>query len=291
MRAGAAYTAKGDSPAVSGHPDYHLDVPLDMRPSFARSVADDGGFTNLVGVSEHSPSVREALLAKDGINPMEGATTVMKPRAVEVQRGDGEGSAKRGRGTVMSSRDVGLRDRAIKIQRQVGSGLEMDSNQKTFISDGTVAGLQRMNETRVRAVEDVKTGAAKTAAAALIMPPPEATYSAGPVTQLAPAAPKTKYRVTFMPPGGGKVRTTADDVIILSDALILVYDAAADSMYEPETTAPGTLLGIQIGDTVYRCLYSAWSGEHNSAVYLVFIVAESAPIAGAPVRPVVSEPL
>lgn len=284
MQRGEAFTARGDSPAPQ-QTNYHLDQPIEARAPFVPSVIQDGGLAVL-----HSPDTRtvnkDVMLAADQ-SDLKGTVT-MRPRAVDMHRGDGP--AKKGTGRRVDPEEVGLALRPITIQRQADvddMGVPLDSEgirPKTFISDGTSAGGHKIDTTRVLTIEDaeehVKTAAVassslvsegSTAAPQTLQPAQRLT----PVTETAPmpqAKPRQTHKVVFIPPGGGKIRAVVNDVILGERVLILVYDADSETSYEPPEASSDTPLKIQIGDKTLSCLYSDWSVEKDGALYLVFII-------------------
>ena len=284
-RQGMATTATGESPAVS-NPDYHTDQHIDRRQPFAKSAQDDGGLSMLVSPNERGASTREALLAADQ-SDVRGSVT-MKPRSVEVQRGDAK--AKRGSGAIMSSQDVGLASQPILIQRQadvddMGQPIDAEGiKPQVFVSDGTSAGGARID--RAGAVTEEESPIHKQAAAAATMAP--VTPSAVPegaktVVQTirpgaGPVAKTEKQRVIFTPPGGGKIRTNVDHVVIGNGIIILMYDANADTSYEPPAATAQDPIQLQIGDKQFKCLYNDWSAEDNGTLYLVLVTIPDPPV-------------
>jgi hypothetical protein len=297
---GEAFTALGDSPAVDPRTaNYHLDIPVDQRPAFAKSAREDGGLSVLATPNPLGGAAKSVLLAEDQSDLRQG-TVVARPRSLEMHKGNGP--AKPGSGVKVSSEDVGLALRPIMIQRQadvddMGVPLDPDGiRKKTFLSDGTSKGGRLIDETRKTTVEDaqVKQAAAVTppdntaalvAAAAAgdqaalialiekrLTPAPAAQLQPNAAAPMPVAKPVNRQRVVFMPDGGGKVRSQVDEVIIGNNILILIYDANADSSYEPPKSTAAAPLRLQIGDKQFSCLYADWSAEHGGKLYLVFIL-------------------
>lgn len=270
-----AVTATRESPgATTG---YHLDVPLEKRPAFAKSAAQDGGLVILDAPSPQSGSAREALLAANQDNAQQG-TVVMRPRAVEQMRG--EGKARRGVGVLVNPTDVGLAMQPILIQRQadvddMGQALDPEgARPQLFISDGTVAGARRIDESgSVIAGEapQLKTASPLEVAAAIPFTPGAAPQP-GPSSQGVIAVVQTpKQRLVYEPPSGGKIRASADDVIVSDKMILVISDANADTSYEPAPTGASAPIKLGIGTEVYEVMYGGWSAEKGGKLYLVFI--------------------
>lgn len=273
-----AVTASGESPGVTS--DYHMDQPIDRRQPFAKNAAQDGGLVILDAPSPLSGSAREALLASNQENQSgNGATVVMRPRAVEQQRGDGK--AKRGTGALVNPTDIGLALQPILIQRQadvddMGQALNPEGNQlQTFISDGTVAGARRIDESGSVIAQErptTKTGSAAAQAAAAV------PYTPGVPQRQAPlpipgvqVAQTPKQRIVYEPPGGGKIRASVDDIIVSERMILVIADATSDTSYEPSPNTKDTPIRLGIGTEVYDVLYGGWSAEKADKLYLVFI--------------------
>lgn len=311
LQRGEAFTASGESPAVdSASTNYHLDVPIAQRPPFARSISQDGGLAVLSSPNGLSATAKEALLAEQQEGWDESTSVVMKPRKVEMARGD---RAKPGTGVHISSEEVGLALRPIMIQRQadvdeMGAPLNPESfKTKTFLSDGTSKGGRRIDESGADSVEDAEareaagltkpTGAVAVAAENLAKalgvdipqggaealmallkqasPQPGKLIPSTPAPE-EPAMPATpKQRVVFSPPDGGKVRARVDDVIIGDTILILVYDADSDTTYEPGVAGKDAPIDIEVDSHHYTCMYGGWSAESNGRLYLVFVLIDT----------------
>jgi len=268
-----AITASGESPgATSG---YHLDVEVDKRPAFAKSAADDGGLAILDSPSPLAASAREALLASNQ-DDHAGASVVMRPRPVEQQRGDGK--ARRGNGVIVSSADVGLALQPIMIQRgadvdEMGQALDPAGREpQPFASDGTAAGGRRIDESGsvIAGAPQQKIaapGAAAAAAAAAIPHTPGAPVPAPGVH----VATTPKQRLIYEPPGGGRVRASADDVIVSDTMILVISDANADTSYEPVPTGKDAPIKLSVGTDVYEVMYGGWMAEKAGKMYLVFI--------------------
>lgn len=200
----------------------------------------------------------------------------------------------------MSSDDVGLALQPIKIQRQADvttTGQAYDAEgikPRTFISDGTVNGLDRINRGGAVTVEEAmaKTAAAAPAAQAApsgLQPRVPDSHASGETGASAPVqtgavmmpqvpqAQRKRQRVIFTPPGGGKIRTNVDHVVIGNGIIILMYDANADTSYEPPKAGAENPIGLQIGDKQFRCLYNDWSAEDEGTLYLVLVTVPDAP--------------
>ena len=292
-RGGMATNARGESPAVDARPDYHTDQPIDRRQPFAKSASDDGGLSMLASPNERGPSTREALMAADQSDVV--GAVAMKPRSVEVQRGDAK--AKRGSGAIMSSEDVGLALQPITIQRQADvddMGVAVDPEgikPKVFLSDGTSAGGQRID--RAGGITADEAATSKTAATMQPVETPAApTPSVEEVTQAAtktmqprsapvqepvmPAPARSKQRVIFTPPGGGKIRTNVEHAVIGDGIIILMYDVNAETSYEPPKADSKDPIQVQIGDKQFKCIYGEWSAEDNGTLYLVLMIVGDA---------------
>lgn len=276
-----ALTASGESPGAVG--DYHMDQPVDRRAPFAKSAAQDGGLVILDAPSHLAGSAREALLAANQ-DDKGGATVVMRPRAVEQQRGDGK--ARRGTGVLVNPTDVGLAMRPIMIQRQadvdeMGQALDPEGIiPHVFNSDGTVAGARRIDESGSVTVQErgaVKTGSPALAAAAAIPYTPGVQHQAQTQGQgVITVTPK--QRVVYEPPGGGKIRASVDDVIVSDKMILVIADATSDTSYEPSPTGRDAPIKLGIGTEVYDVMYGGWSAEKNDKLYLVFIrIPKAAP--------------
>ncbi|HPS76555.1 MAG TPA: hypothetical protein PLS53_00205 [Thermoanaerobaculaceae bacterium] len=266
-------TATRESPgATTG---YHLDVPLEKRPAFAKSAAQDGGLVILDAPSPQSGAAREALLAASQDNTQQG-TMVMRPRTVEQMRGDGK--ARRGVGVLVNPNDVGLAMQPILIQRQadvddMGQALDPEAAKpQLFISDGTVAGARRIDESGSVIAGETQQKTASPMQAAAAIPYTPAAVQAGPVSPGAPAVAQTpKQRLVYEPPSGGKIRASADDVIVSDKMILVISDANADTSYEPAPTGASAPIKLGIGTEVYEVMYGGWSAEKSGKMYLVFI--------------------
>lgn len=264
----AALTATGESPGAVG--SYHMEVDVERRPSFAKSAEEQGGLVILDAPSPMAASAREALLAANQ-DSMAGATPVMRPRAVEQQRG--EGKARRGNGVIVSSADVGLALQPIMIQRgadvdEMGNPLDPAGREpQPFNSDGTAAGGRRIDESGsvIAGAPQQKLASPALAAAAAIPHTPGAPAPGVHVVQ----APKT--RLIYEPPGGGKIRSSADDVIVSDKMILVISDANSDTSYEPAPTGKDAPIRLAVGTDVYDVMYGGWSAEKAGKLYLVFI--------------------
>jgi hypothetical protein len=267
--------------------EYHLDQHIDHRQASTPSVAESADALGIVTLQSPNPQgiAQEVLLAANQDGLPDGATVVMKPRAVEVQRGDGP--AKRGKGAVMSSRDLGLSERPILIQTcadvdKFGVPMNIDGfKPKVFASDGTAAGLQNINATQSVTNEDggevrVKAPVVKVAEEAPVMAErvPRAAPVA-PVVNVPPPKPPRR-RVVFMPADGSKVRSQVDDIILSPSIIILIYDADAETIYEPNPAGAKAPLQLQIDANSYQCIYGGWSAEKDNKLYFVFVIVPAA---------------
>lgn len=268
-----AITASGESPGVIS--DYHMDQPVDRRQSFAKNAAQDGGLVILDAPSPLAASAREALLASNQ-DSMAGASVVMRPRAVEQHRG--EGKARRGTGALVNPTDIGLALQPILIQRQadvdeMGQALNPEGIvPQRFISDGTVAGQRRIDESgSVIAPEPGQRVAKQASAAEAAAAVP---FTPGAPRQPAPGvivAASPKQRIIYEPPGGGKIRASVDDIIVSERMILVIADATSDTSYEPSPNTKETPIKLGIGTEVYEVLYGGWSAEKGDKLYLVFI--------------------
>jgi hypothetical protein len=267
--------------------EYHLDQHIDHRQASTPSVAESADALGIVTLQSPNPQgiAQEVLLAANQDGLPDGATVVMKPRAVEVQRGDGP--AKRGKGAVMSSRDLGLSERPILIQTcadvdKFGVPMNIDGfKPKVFASDGTAAGLQNINATQSVTRED---GGEVRVKAPVVKAAEEAPVMAERVPRAAPVAPVVsvpppkppRRRVVFMPADGSKVRSQVDDIIISPSIIILIYDADAETIYEPNPAGAKAPLQLQIDANSYQCIYGGWSAEKDNKLYFVFVIVPAA---------------
>lgn len=263
-----AVTASGESPGVTS--SYNLDVPIDKRPSFAKSAAQDGGLVILDTPNPLAGSSREALLASTQDNQQQG-TVVMRPRAVEQMRG--EGKARRGMGVLVNPTDIGLALQPIMIQRQadvddMGQALDPEGiRPQVFISDGTVAGARRIDESGSVTAGPAQQKTASPEAIAAQIP-----YTPGPAQQpSSPGVQMPKQRLVYEPPSGGKIRASADDVVISDKMILVIADANADTSYEPAPTGSDAPIKLGVGTEVYEVMYGGWSAEKAGKLYLVFI--------------------
>jgi hypothetical protein len=271
--------AKAEITAV----DYHLDQPLDHRQASTPSVAESADANGIVILESPSPQgiAQEVLLAANQDGLPAGSTLVMKPRAVEVQRGDGP--AKRGKGAVMSSRDLGLAERPILIQSNAdvdkfGAPSDPEAfKPKVFASDGTAAGGRKINAIQSVTLEDAVEGRVvpptmKAASETPVMA--ERVPRAAPMAPVVVAAPPKppRRRVVFMPADGSKVRSQVDDIILSPSIIILVYDADAETIYEPNPAGAKAPLQLQVDANSYRCIYGGWSAEKDNKLYFVFVI-------------------
>jgi hypothetical protein len=250
-------------------------------------VAESADANGIVTLESPNPqgTAQEVLLAANQDGLPDGATVVMKPRAVEVQRGDGP--AKRGKGAVMSSRDLGLSERPILIQScadvdKFGVPMNIDGfKPKVFASDGTAVGGARINAlgsvTLDAAVEGhVSPPVAKTSSETPVMEErtPRAPQAAA-VVHVPPPRPPRR-RVVFMPADGSKVRSQVDDIILSPSIIILIYDADAETIYEPNPAGAKAPLQLQIDANSYQCIYGGWSAEKDNKLYFVFVIVPAA---------------
>jgi hypothetical protein len=269
-----AVTASGESPGVVS--DYHLDQHVDRRQPFAKSAAQDGGLVILDAPNPLGGSAREALLASNQDQVGAGAVVVMRPRAVEQQRGDGK--ARRGTGALVNPTDIGLAMRPIMIQRQadvdeMGQAVNPEGiTPQLFASDGTVAGARRIDESGSVIAQPrgtPKTGSTPLVAAAAIPYTPGGVQHQAAVVVVAP--PTQKQRIIYEPPGGGKIRASAEDVIVSDTMILVIADANSDTAYEPAPNRKEAPIKLSVGTDIYEVLYGGWSAEKNGKLYLVFI--------------------
>lgn len=267
--------------------EYHLDQHIDHRRASTPSVAESANADGIVTLQSPNPQgiAQEVLLAANQDGLPDGATVVMKPRAIEVQRGDGP--AKRGKGAVMSSRDLGLSERPILIQSNAGVnkfGVPDDPEAfkpKVFASDGTVAGGDRINALQSVTLDDAGEVRAVTPTVKIAE---EAPVMAERVPRGAPVAPvinvpspkPPRRRVVFMPADGSKVRSQVDDIILSPSIIILIYDADAETIYEPNPAGAKAPLQLQIDANSYQCIYGGWSAEKDNKLYFVFVIVPAA---------------